>query len=79
RAPVNRAIPPESARNGKNPKLQTPLFGNMPPSALSGIVVQTFLNGRSRLIFESLIAKRQRLFAERTPDPLRGRVRCATS
>ncbi|WP_227479941.1 hypothetical protein, partial [Xanthomonas vasicola] len=49
RAPVNRAIPPESARNGKNPKLQTPLFGNMPPSALSGIVVQTFLSVCRRL------------------------------
>ncbi|TWQ09729.1 hypothetical protein FQK02_14005 [Xanthomonas vasicola] len=42
RAPVNRGIPTQSARSGEIPKIQTPLFGNMPPSALSGIVVQTF-------------------------------------
>ncbi|WP_146037037.1 hypothetical protein, partial [Xanthomonas citri] len=32
----------ESARNGEIPKIQTPLFGTTPPSALSGLVVQTF-------------------------------------
>ncbi|WP_152413999.1 hypothetical protein, partial [Xanthomonas phaseoli] len=31
-----------SARNGEIPKFQKPLFGTTPPSALSGLVVQTF-------------------------------------
>ncbi|AVQ05349.1 hypothetical protein C9397_00010 [Xanthomonas vasicola pv. vasculorum] len=48
RAPVNRGIPTQSARSGEIPKIQTPLFGNMPPSALSGIVVQTFPSVRKR-------------------------------
>ncbi|WP_228508169.1 hypothetical protein, partial [Xanthomonas phaseoli] len=39
---VNREIPAESARNGEIPKFQKPLFGTTPPSALSGLVVQTF-------------------------------------
>ncbi|MBO9891657.1 hypothetical protein, partial [Xanthomonas sp. D-36-1] len=43
RASVNREIPAESARNGEIPKFQKPLFGTTPPSALSGLVVQTFL------------------------------------
>ncbi|WP_152412207.1 hypothetical protein, partial [Xanthomonas phaseoli] len=34
-----------SARNGEIPKFQKPLFGTTPPSALSGLVVQTFPNG----------------------------------
>ncbi|WP_131469818.1 hypothetical protein, partial [Xanthomonas citri] len=34
----------ESARNGEIPKFQKPLFGTTPPSALSGLVVQTFPN-----------------------------------
>ncbi|WP_152416300.1 hypothetical protein, partial [Xanthomonas phaseoli] len=34
--------PAESARNGEIPKFQKPLFGTTPPSALSGLVVQTF-------------------------------------
>ncbi|MBO9879741.1 hypothetical protein, partial [Xanthomonas sp. D-99] len=38
----NREIPAESARNGEIPKFQKPLFGTTPPSALSGLVVQTF-------------------------------------
>ncbi|MBO9750019.1 hypothetical protein J7411_01080, partial [Xanthomonas phaseoli pv. dieffenbachiae] len=42
RASVNREIPAESARNGEIPKFQKPLFGTTPPSALSGLVVQTF-------------------------------------
>ncbi|WP_152412181.1 hypothetical protein, partial [Xanthomonas phaseoli] len=33
-----------SARNGEIPKFQKPLFGTTPPSALSGLVVQTFPN-----------------------------------
>ncbi|WP_237715638.1 PQQ-dependent sugar dehydrogenase, partial [Xanthomonas phaseoli] len=37
--------PAESARNGEIPKFQKPLFGTTPPSALSGLVVQTFPNG----------------------------------
>ncbi|MET3146154.1 UNVERIFIED_ORG: transposase InsO family protein [Xanthomonas axonopodis] len=45
---MNREIPAESARNGEIPKFQKPLFGTTPPSALSGLVVQTFLNGRLR-------------------------------
>ncbi|MEE5091117.1 hypothetical protein V2H26_13905, partial [Xanthomonas euvesicatoria] len=44
RASVNREIPAESARNGEIPKFQKPLFGTTPPSALSGLVVQTFLS-----------------------------------
>ncbi|WP_146037022.1 hypothetical protein, partial [Xanthomonas citri] len=32
------------ARNGEIPKFQKPLFGTTPPSALSGLVVQTFLS-----------------------------------
>ncbi|MBO9748671.1 hypothetical protein J7431_15805, partial [Xanthomonas phaseoli pv. dieffenbachiae] len=35
-------LPAESARNGEIPKFQKPLFGTTPPSALSGLVVQTF-------------------------------------
>ncbi|WP_152413971.1 hypothetical protein, partial [Xanthomonas phaseoli] len=39
-----------SARNGEIPKFQKPLFGTTPPSALSGLVVQTFLrSGMPRL------------------------------
>ncbi|MBO9753705.1 hypothetical protein J7411_20805, partial [Xanthomonas phaseoli pv. dieffenbachiae] len=40
-------IPAESARNGEIPKFQKPLFGTTPPSALSGLVVQTFPNFRT--------------------------------
>ncbi|AZR21739.1 hypothetical protein FQJ89_23400 [Xanthomonas vasicola] len=43
RAPVNRAIPTQSARNGEIPKIQTPLFGTTRHPALSGLVDQTFL------------------------------------
>ncbi|MBO9747357.1 hypothetical protein J7431_08770, partial [Xanthomonas phaseoli pv. dieffenbachiae] len=32
----------ECARYGEIPKFQKPLFGTTPPSALSGLVVQTF-------------------------------------
>ncbi|MBO9753177.1 hypothetical protein J7411_17925, partial [Xanthomonas phaseoli pv. dieffenbachiae] len=35
--------------NGEIPKFQKPLFGTTPPSALSGLVVQTFPNGTVRL------------------------------
>uniref|UniRef100_UPI001E2B5257 hypothetical protein n=1 Tax=Xanthomonas citri TaxID=346 RepID=UPI001E2B5257 len=42
RAPVNRGIPTESARNGEIPKIQTPLFGTMRHAALSDLFVQTF-------------------------------------
>ncbi|ASK93948.1 hypothetical protein XcvCFBP7111P_22810 [Xanthomonas citri pv. vignicola] len=42
RAPVNRGIRTESARNGEIPKIQTPLFGTMRHPALSGLLVQTF-------------------------------------
>lgn len=52
RAPVTREIPTESARNGEIPKLQTRLSGTMPPSALSGIVVQTFPNGLGFFYFD---------------------------
>ncbi|RTE59257.1 hypothetical protein EI541_00010 [Xanthomonas citri pv. eucalyptorum] len=45
RAPVNRGIPTESARNGEIPKIQTPLFGTMRHAALSDLFVQTFLRG----------------------------------
>ncbi|WP_152414041.1 hypothetical protein, partial [Xanthomonas phaseoli] len=41
-------IPAESARNGEIPKFQKPLFGTTPPSALSGLVVQTFLRSGSQ-------------------------------
>ncbi|WP_236517516.1 hypothetical protein, partial [Xanthomonas phaseoli] len=44
---VNREIPAESARNGEIPKFQKPLFGTTPPSALSGLVVQTFPNANA--------------------------------
>ncbi|WP_219727159.1 hypothetical protein, partial [Xanthomonas citri] len=43
RAPANRGIPTESARNGEIPKIQTPLFGTMRHAALSDLFVQTFL------------------------------------
>ncbi|AZR22132.1 hypothetical protein XvhCFBP2543_15600 [Xanthomonas vasicola] len=42
RAPVNRGIPTQSARNGEIPKIQTPLFGTTRHPALSGLVDQTF-------------------------------------
>ncbi|MFA1287873.1 hypothetical protein ACDJ03_08610 [Xanthomonas axonopodis pv. nakataecorchori] len=44
RAPVNQEVPTESARNGEIPKIQTPLFGTTQHPALSGLVIQTFLN-----------------------------------
>ncbi|WP_131469989.1 hypothetical protein, partial [Xanthomonas citri] len=39
-----------SARNGEIPKFQKPLFGTTPPSALSGLVVQTFLRGEETML-----------------------------
>lgn len=43
RAPVTREFPRKAPEMARNPKLQTRLSGTMPHSALSGLVVQTFL------------------------------------
>ncbi|WP_244170753.1 hypothetical protein [Xanthomonas citri] len=39
----------------RNPKLQTRLSGTMPPSALSGIVVQTFLSTPASRLVEKFL------------------------
>ncbi|RWU17475.1 hypothetical protein XANMN_09550 [Xanthomonas phaseoli pv. manihotis str. CIO151] len=70
---MNREIPAESARNGEIPKFQKPLFGTTPPSALSGLVVQTFPSllawntGRrsSRVVRRKSVLGRNRSAAQR--------------
>ncbi|WP_221235488.1 hypothetical protein, partial [Xanthomonas euvesicatoria] len=54
RAPVNRGIRTESARNGEIPKIQTPLFGTTRHPALSGLLVQTFLRDSKGAEFRKL-------------------------
>ncbi|KAB0534705.1 hypothetical protein F7R02_12910 [Xanthomonas cissicola] len=72
RAPVNQEIPTESARNGEIPKIQTPLFGTTRHPALSGLVIQTFLNAAAW----SLACMGAWLFSDRgKPNQLAARLR----
>ncbi|WP_345776720.1 hypothetical protein, partial [Xanthomonas sp. D-36-1] len=70
RASVNREIPAESARNGEIPKFQKPLFGTTPPSALSGLVVQTFPR-RSLSFVKSIVAPKSTATCPASFDPAR--------